>query len=73
MRAKIKDNINLEDSNLDVNGRPKRTVVSFQISYPLWKDFDKVIEDEYGKYKKSLIIEDLIRKYLDKKKKGSYQ
>lgn len=68
MRAKIKDNRNLEDVNLDVHGRPKRTVVSFQISYPLWKDFDKVIEDEFGKYKKSLIIEDLIRKYLDKKK-----
>jgi metal-responsive CopG/Arc/MetJ family transcriptional regulator len=71
MRSKIKDNRNLEDVNLDIHGRPKRTVASFQIDYKLWNEFDSNVEEEYGKYKKSFIIEDLIRKYMAKKTQQS--
>ncbi len=69
MRAKIKDNSNLQDEDLDVRGRPKRTVVSFQCDYSLWNEFDQEIESTYGKYKKSAVIESLIRQYMDKPKK----
>lgn len=74
MRTRIKksdkyNNLKLEDPNLNVNGQVKKTVVSFQCEYKLWNDFDEMVESEYGKYKKSLIIEDLIRKYMAKKNK----
>lgn len=46
------------------SGKPKRCLASFQIETKLWKEFDKSVEKEHGKYKKSYIIENLIRKYL---------
>jgi hypothetical protein len=75
MRAKLKDNsndnsnkVNLENDDLDIRGRPKKTVVSFQCDLKIWNHFDDIVESEWGKYKKSLIIEDLIRKYIESKK-----
>lgn len=47
-------------------GREKKTVVSFQITKSVWNKFDELVERDFGKYKKSLIIEDLIRKYNEK-------
>lgn len=46
----------------------KRSVVSFQIDRQLWKEFDEYVTERYGNYKKSILIESLIRKYLKQKK-----
>ena len=53
------------------SGKPKRGLVSFQIEYKLWNEFDKAIEQHHGKYKKSYIIESLIRQYMESKKDSS--
>jgi hypothetical protein len=60
-----------EQNEVDLNsrGRPRRGVVSFQIEMSLWREFDRKVEDEYGKYKKSYIIENLIRKFMQSQKK----
>lgn len=49
----------------------KRSVVSFQIDRELWKEFDEFVTERYGNYKKSILIESLIRKYLKQKKNAS--
>jgi len=56
--------------DLNVRGKPKRGLASFQIEDKLWKEFDKLIEQEHGKYKKSYIIENLIREFMAAKKSG---
>jgi hypothetical protein len=53
--------------DLDIRGRPKKTVVSFQCDLKTWNMFDELVEWEYGLYKKSLVIEDDIKKYVAKK------
>lgn len=52
------------DIDLDSKGKPKRGLVSFQIEQKIWKEFDKLIEEKYGRYKKSYILENLIRKFI---------
>ena len=52
------------DNDLNVWGKPKRGLASFQCEEKLWREFDKMIEEEHGKYKKSYILESLIRKYM---------
>ena len=47
----------------------KKGVVSFQIDLKLWAEFDHRIESEYGRYKKSKIIENLIRNFMIHHKK----
>ena len=69
LKTRNDNELNLDNKDLNVFGNPKKTVVSFQVNYSLWKHFDEVVENEYGRYKKSLIIEDLIKKYLAKKEK----
>ena len=53
--------------DLNLRGKPKRGLVSFQIEEKLWCDFDKKVEEDHGKYKKSYIIESLIREYMTDK------
>ena len=48
----------------------KRSVVSFQVDRALWKEFDEYVTERYGNYKKSILIESLIRKYLKHKKRS---
>jgi hypothetical protein len=50
--------------DLNIRGKPKRGLVSFQCEEKLWRDFDNKIEMKYGRYKKSYIIESLIRQYM---------
>ena len=52
------------DKDLNLRGKPRRFLASFQIEEKLWRDFDKMIEQQHGKYKKSYIIENLIREYM---------
>jgi len=54
----------LPDSDLDIRGREKRTVQSFQCGVNTWKQFGVVVERKYGKYKKSYVIESLIDKWI---------
>jgi predicted AlkP superfamily phosphohydrolase/phosphomutase len=56
--------------DLNIRGKPKRGLASFQIEEKLWKEFDEQIEKEHGRYKKSYIIESLIREYMAVKKSG---
>lgn len=42
----------------------KKIVRSIQINTQLWNEFDKLTEKEFGHYKKSIIIEHLIRQYM---------
>ncbi len=49
---------------LNIRGKPKRGIVSFQIEEKLWRAFDQKVEKQYGRYKKSYIIESLIREYM---------
>lgn len=49
------------------NNDRDRLAVSFQCEKKLWLEFDKFMTDRYGNYKKSILIESLIRKYLKKK------
>ena len=58
------------DADLNVRGKPKRGLASFQCEEKLWREFDKTVEEEHGKYKKSYIIENLIREYMAAKKSG---
>lgn len=44
-----------------------RIVVSFRIDKKLWYEFDEYLTERYGNYKKSLLIESLIEKYMAKK------
>ncbi|HET6717113.1 MAG TPA: hypothetical protein VFG90_08270 [Nitrososphaeraceae archaeon] len=53
-----------KDEDLNIRGKPKRGLVSFQCEEKLWREFDKKVERQYGKYKKSYIIESLIREYM---------
>jgi hypothetical protein len=55
---------------LNVRGKPKRGLASFQCEKKLWKEFDKVVEEQYGRYKKSYIIESLLREYIATGKSG---
>ena len=57
-----------KDKDLNPRGKPRRFLASFQIEEKLWREFDRVIEQDHGKYKKSYIIENLIREYMSKKK-----
>ena len=45
-----------------------RILVSMRIMEDLWQEFDSIIEKEYGRYKKSRVIEYLIREYVRNKK-----
>jgi hypothetical protein len=72
MRTKnINNNTEQENEDLNIRGRPKKGVVSFQCEMKLWREFDHKVEQDYGKYKKSLIIEELIRKFMLSNKKIS--
>lgn len=54
-----------DDKDLNIKtGRPRRGLVSFQCEDKIWREFDKMVEEKHGKYKKSYIIENLIRKYM---------
>lgn len=58
------------DKDLNIRGKPKRGLASFQIENKLWKEFDQFVEQQHGKYKKSYIIESLIREFMAVKKSG---
>jgi hypothetical protein len=67
MRKTSKDYYNgkgYDDKDLNIRGRPRRGLASFQCEEKLWRDFDKKVEQQYGRYKKSYIIESLIREYM---------
>lgn len=49
------------------NNDRDRMAVSFQCDKELWMEFDKFMTDRYGNYKKSILIESLIRKYMKQK------
>ena len=59
-----------KSNDLNINGKPKRGLVSFQCEEKLWHDFDKIVEKEHGKYKKSYIIESLLREFMAIKNSG---
>jgi hypothetical protein len=59
-----------KNEDLNIRGKPKRGLASFQCEDKLWSEFDKIVEQEHGKYKKSYIIESLIREYVAVKKSG---
>ncbi|MDF2736334.1 MAG: hypothetical protein K0S93_190 [Nitrososphaeraceae archaeon] len=61
-----------KNEDLNIRGKPKRGLASFQCEEKLWHEFDKTVEKEHGKYKKSYIIESLIREYMAVKKSGCY-
>jgi len=44
-----------------------RIIASFRCDKSLWLEFDKFMTDRYGNYKKSILIESLIRKYMKQK------
>jgi len=50
--------------------KDRRIVVSFQCDRDLWLLFDEFMTEKYGNYKKSILIESLIRKYMKQKKGG---
>jgi hypothetical protein len=58
------------NKDLNIRGKPKRGLASFQCEEKLWREFDKVVEESHGKYKKSYIIESLIREYMAVRKSG---
>lgn len=47
----------------------ERIVVSFRCDKDLWMEFDTLMTEKYGNYKKSILIESLIRKYMKQKNK----
>jgi hypothetical protein len=53
-----------KNADLNIRGKPKRGLASFQCEDKLWREFDKKVEEQHGKYKKSYIIESLIREYM---------
>ena len=53
-----------KNEDLNIRGKPKRGLASFQIEDKLWREFDQRIEKQHGKYKKCYIIENLIREYM---------
>ena len=57
------------DDELNILGKEKRTVVSFQCKHSIWKKFHRMIENKYGKYKKSSVLEEMIRRYVEKEDK----
>ena len=59
-----------KNEDLNIRGKPKRGLASFQCEDKLWSEFDKIVEKEHGKYKKSYIIESLIREYVAVKRSG---
>lgn len=54
--------------NIIDNNDEKKIVRSIQINAKLWNEFDTVVENLWGRYKKSYIIEDMIAKYLKSQK-----
>lgn len=54
-------------NELDNTDDKKKIVRSFQIGSKLWNEFDQLVENEFGQYKKSLVIEHLIRKFMIEK------
>lgn len=78
MRKNASRNINDEyyqnkgykNEDLNIRGKPKRGLASFQCEDKLWSEFDRIVEKEHGKYKKSYIIESLIREYVAVKRSG---
>lgn len=62
-----KDNLYESD-----NWKHDRVVVSFRINKSLWIEFDELITERYGNYKKSFLIENLIKKYMIKQKNNNY-
>ena len=48
-----------------------RIVVSFRIDKGTWILFDEYTTEHYGNYKKSILIESLIEKFLKQKKESS--
>jgi len=60
----------LRQGTKNTNSNNKKKIIrSFHIDQPLWNEFDMCIEEEFGKYKKSLVIEFLIRNYMKEKNK----
>jgi hypothetical protein len=59
----------IPEDEIDLRGHEKRGVCSFQCSESLWRKFDKIVEKHYGKYKKSKIIEEMLRRFVDKEEK----
>jgi hypothetical protein len=53
-----------KNEDLNIRGKPKRGLASFQIEEKLWNEFDRKVEQIYGKYKKSYILESLIRQFM---------
>jgi hypothetical protein len=47
-----------------------RLLVSFRCDKMLWFEFDAFMTEHYGNYKKSILIESLIRKYMKQKKES---
>ena len=45
----------------------ERIIASFRIDKSLWIEFDEFMTERYGNYKKSILIESLIRKYMKQK------
>jgi hypothetical protein len=45
-----------------------RIVVSFRCDKGTWIEFDEFLTEKFGNYKKSIIIEHLIKKYMKQKK-----
>lgn len=62
-----------DKKDLNLRGKPRRGLVSFQIEEKLWKEFDNIVEKNHGKYKKSYIIESLIREYMSVKKSDCFK
>ena len=65
----MRSNIKIDNNNSGEETTTKKGVVSFQIDLKLWAEFDHRIESEYGRYKKSKIIENLIRNFMIHHKK----
>ena len=55
-------------STFSRSNTPKNTriVVSFRIDKKLWLDFDNYVTSNYGNYKKSPLLESMIRQYMEK-------
>lgn len=62
-----------KNEDLNIRGKPKRGLASFQCEDKLWHEFDKIVEEQHGRYKKSYIIESLIREFVAAMKSGCYK
>lgn len=58
MRKSVKVN---KEHNANIT---ERRLVSFQCDRNLWNEFDNYVVETYGNYKKSLVLESLIRREI---------